>query len=330
MKYKITELQDQLQDYEEEHENLLSQIKELQAHSDLNQRAEVESKYTPEKVLKKPLSNETMKLNDRVEASDTKSKVDLKDLNEPPEKTPEQQIYELKKRLKKDEENRKKWQEVVKKKEDIIKDLKKSIEALEEKVKEEQSLKKGISNSVSQKDNKITVLTNKVKELQDANKQLQKKNKEFESKIEEIENSDKVSKKSSKKAAQKKEPSDAPKLFGADEDALMDVLYGAPIPPRKEEQKAQLPRGVDKFGHEEIPPAKHLKKPHNTSAKKEEGKHVRFGENLNMHENSSTSSLGDEEVQPVKAQPFLFGAEDHDMEDMGFPTDKHLHGQINI
>ena len=36
-------------------------------------------------------------------------------------------------------------------------------------------------------------------------------------------------------------------------------------------------------------------------------------------------------MQPVKAQPFLFeDAGVDDLNDMGFPTDKHLQKQINI
>ena len=46
-----------------------------------------------------------------------------------------------------------------------------------------------------------------------------------------------------------------------------------------------------------------------------------------MHENSSNSSL--EEVQPVKAQPFLFGAEDNDdMLDMNYPSDNHMKNEF--
>jgi hypothetical protein len=48
-----------------------------------------------------------------------------------------------------------------------------------------------------------------------------------------------------------------------------------------------------------------------------------------MHEDSSFSSDGNEEMVPVKAQPYLFGPVD-DMEEMNFPTDGHLQKQINL
>jgi hypothetical protein len=117
-------------------------------------------------------------------------------------------------------------------------------------------------------------------------------------------------------------------LFGANEDALIDALYAPLIPRRTDVPHSVLPPGVDKYGHEEIPPAMNsTKKPY---LPKEESKQVRFSEKMNLHENSSASSLGDEEVRPIKAQPFLFGDKDDDMNEMCFPTDSHLQNHINI
>lgn len=309
-------------------------IKELQQDSEINQREEIESRATPIKSQNKsPMQNST-KLNDRVEEPEIKQPVN--DQNEHPVKTPQQTIIELKKRMKRDEESRKKWQEVVKKKDETIKELKNQIINLEGQVKDENSDKKRISTSISQKDNRITALTNKLKETQNNEKQMKKKLKEYEKNIEELEAANKKAGKSIKKSQPKKENSDAPKLFGANE----DDIYVPPLPKKQSHpsQPQHIPQphtqffgaGKDEFGHEDIPPARHLLANKETpSAPKEESKQVRFGENLNLHEDSSASSLGDEDVQPVKAQPFLFG-DSEDMNSMNFPTDNHLQSHINI
>lgn len=38
MQYQINDLQEQLQEYEEEHYNLLTKVKEMEAHAELNMR----------------------------------------------------------------------------------------------------------------------------------------------------------------------------------------------------------------------------------------------------------------------------------------------------
>jgi len=216
-------------------------------------------------------------------------------------------------------------------------------------------------------------MSNKLKEAEKREKEMNKKMKEFEEKIKELE----AENKGKKRKEEKKDK--GPKLFGANEDALIDALYGPPIPMAKGAQNipqantqvdqfghADIPpaksrkedeirpaqkiqssaekvvnnqssitgplfgnqEGIDQFGHADIPPARHL---NSSNQNIEDSKKVTFNENLNMHENSSESSLGDEDVQPIKAQPFLFGNGDNDdMDEMKFPSDGHLQKQINI
>ncbi|CAI2359536.1 unnamed protein product [Moneuplotes crassus] len=372
--FQINELQEQLQEYEDEHQNLINKIREMEAaHDDLNNREASASKISPEKspmrppkaskspIMNKDLDNSplngTTKLNDR-EESEINSKIDPNDINEQKVRTPEQQIIELKKRLKRDADTRKKMQVVVQHKDENIRELKKEIESLNTQIKEEQSQRKRVSNSKSQKDNRITVLDNKLKEALTNEKQMKKKLKEYEQKIQELEEG-------KKKTPKKKEVKDTgPKLFGANEDALIDALYAPTIPLANNPQLRQN-QGVDQFGHHDIPPARPkqeeeivpVKKIQDSSIKgplfgsspdsfgyenipparhaankDEEVKKVHFPENLNMHENSSASSLDDGEIQPVKAQPFLFGpgGQTDDLDEINFPTDGHLQKQINI
>ena len=122
-----------------------------------------------------------------------------------------------------------------------------------------------------------------------------------------------------------------------------DQFGHADIPPAKQEQVEITPANKissqpisgtlfgasepsDPFGHADIPLAKHLIAQKEINNPKQK---VTFNENLNMHENSSASSLEDGEELPVKAQPFLFGEKD-DMSEMKFPSDGHLQNQINI
>ena len=113
MKYEISELQDQLQEYEEEHQNLLNKISELEAHHDLNNRDISVSNPTP---IKKTTKNPSPVKPAPHPPVETPVSLDSKSQIDPEEQTitPEQQILQLKKRLKKDSETRKKMQVVGK------------------------------------------------------------------------------------------------------------------------------------------------------------------------------------------------------------------------
>jgi hypothetical protein len=174
---------------------------------------------------------------------------------------------------------------------------------MNEKVNEEQSQRKRVSNQFHQKDNKITVLTDKLKEAQSNDKKTQKLLKEYEEKIKELEVG--VKKKGTKKPEPKRDK--GPKLFGANEDALIDALYGEPIPPVRSTYQSNNYGNVDEFGHADLPPARpvpqaqptqqiqQLNAPNNyliNSSKKEESKQVKFNQNVNMHQDSDSSIEG--------------------------------------
>ena len=100
-----------------------------------------------------------------------------------------------------------------------------------------------------------------------------------------------------------------------------------PPPPARKVDQPKQQKVYNNIEDDEIPPSKLLlgakESPVMKNEENKNDKQVRFNENYNMHENSSSSSL--EEVKPVKAQPFLFGPEDNDdMLDMNYPSDNHM------
>jgi hypothetical protein len=114
-----------------------------------------------------------------------------------------------------------------------------------------------------------------------------------------------VKKKGTKKPELKRDK--GPKLFGANEDALIDALYGEPIPPVRSTYQSNNYGNVDEFGHADLPPARpvpqaqptqqiqQLNAPNNyliNSSKKEESKQVKFNQNVNMHQDSDSSIEG--------------------------------------
>lgn len=234
-------MEEQLQEYEEEFEKMKEHIEMLENQQDQMQQQNVSVHQTPKQTPSRQnekipiVPNSDIKLNDREDTTSMMQEPEQPDENAV---TPEQQIIELKKRIKKDEANRKKWQEVVKSKDDSIKLLKQEIELLNLKIQEEGAQRKRITNASSQKENKITVLNTKLEEFTKKSKQQDKRIKELETQIQELEKSNKNVKK-----VKIKEPEDAPKLFGNNEDALIDALY-APLIPSANPKSQQRQIGV--------------------------------------------------------------------------------------
>ena len=94
--YHIKELEEQLQEYEDENANLRAQIQNIQNMQNNIQNPTPDARNSPGKKSN-IISEEVSKVNEKPEDLDLKSMLDQ---NEPSDKTPEQQIAELKKRLK--------------------------------------------------------------------------------------------------------------------------------------------------------------------------------------------------------------------------------------
>ncbi len=72
-------------------------------------------------------------------------------------------LLQMRKRLKKEEESRRQFQELARKKDEDVKKLKVDLQLAEKRVQEEETAKNREKNMVQQRDNKIKLLEEKLR-----------------------------------------------------------------------------------------------------------------------------------------------------------------------
>ncbi|CDW74041.1 UNKNOWN [Stylonychia lemnae] len=183
---KIRELEDQLGEYEEEHMNLQNQLYQqknqieilMKNQGGMANASQMDISQISKSGQKKPVqakddfedcfgSGEDNIENQNRQNVNQPSNIEDDGLDDKTKKIQEliQDMIQMRKRLKKEEESRRQYQDIARKKEDEIKKMKQDLNQVERKLQEEEGLKNREKNLVMQRDNKIKVLEDKIKQI---------------------------------------------------------------------------------------------------------------------------------------------------------------------
>eukprot|EP00347_Sterkiella_histriomuscorum_P007630 403348178 len=312
---KIRELEDSLGEYEEEHMNLQNQIYQYKSQietlmkngkADTSMISQITSnQISPTKQKKKQAkedfddcfgSDENLDQNNLGGANISNIQGVDNQIDEKSKKIKEllDDMLQMRKRLKKEEEQKRQYQDIARKKEEELKKFKVDLQQIERKLQEEEGLKNREKNLVMQRDNKIKVLEDKLKQqLGDLDnnrkqnqekvqkEQLQKAKGQMKYKGQAVEKEDKIVK-----------TKDSDKL-------IMDqpIIQANPTP------QYVLPN--------------QLKTLQNQPQQKQKTS-VKFADRPSYSDSDDSEEefkLNNKkpELQPVKARPFLFGPVDDDI-----------------
>ena len=186
LQQKVRELEDQLGEYEEDNMNLQNQMYQqktqyeqfMKAGGGVKSALDISaSKQTDiSRISKKANDHEygggIDDLEDEQENQNTSnqpgSQQNPDELDDKSKKIQELlgDMIQMRKRLKKEEESKRQYQDISRKKEEEVKKLRTDFSGLEKKLQEEEGLKNREKNLVMQRDNKIKVLEDKLKQFQ--------------------------------------------------------------------------------------------------------------------------------------------------------------------